>query len=132
MSGSDEIDPEGQIFLRDEPNMPPSRGYALGWTDIHGNLWLFGGSGASKTKEYFRYEFCLGGYRNDLWMYDGENWTWMSGSTSADQPGSYGDKGVASASNVPGARCGAIGWRDNEGNLWMFGGTYVDQSSGGI
>jgi hypothetical protein len=46
---------------------------------------------------------------------------WMSGSASPNELGSYGDKGVASPSNVPGCRCAATGWRDNDGNLWMFG-----------
>jgi hypothetical protein len=59
---------------------------------------------------------------NDLWIYDGRNWTWMSGSSSVNQYGSYGEKGVPSPSNVPGGRFGGISWRDNDGNLWMFGG----------
>jgi hypothetical protein len=54
----------------------------------------------------------------DLWMYDGGIWTWMWGSSSD----SYGEKGVPSPSNAPPARYYAVGWRDNDGNLWMFGG----------
>jgi hypothetical protein len=61
-------------------------------------------------------------------MYDGGNWTWMSGSSDFNEPGSYGEKGVPSPSNVPGARGGAVGWRDNDGNLWMFGGYGIDES----
>jgi hypothetical protein len=65
-------------------------------------------------------------------MYNGENWTWMSGSSSTNQSGSYGDKGVASPSNVPGARFGAIGWIDYNGNFWMFSGKGFDENSQGI
>jgi hypothetical protein len=46
----------------------------------------------------------------------------MSGNSSSDQPGSYGSKGVASPSNIPGARYGGTSWRDNDGKLWIFGG----------
>jgi hypothetical protein len=64
-------------------------------------------------------------------MYDGRKWTWMSGSSSANQVGSYGDKGVVTPTNIPGARSGAIGWTDKDGNLWMFGGYGYDASSSG-
>jgi hypothetical protein len=69
----------------------------------------------------FRYEFCLG-EMNDLWIYDGGNWALMSGSSSSNPVGSYGEKGVASPSNIPGGRYAAAGWRDNDGNFWIFGG----------
>jgi hypothetical protein len=63
-----------------------------------------------------------GGYLNDLWMYDGVNWTWMSGNSTVNQYGSDGVKGVPDPSNYPGSRSFGISWRDNDGNLWMFGG----------
>ncbi len=31
-------------------------------------------------------------------------WTWISGSSSVNQPGVYGTQGTATPSNVPGAR----------------------------
>jgi hypothetical protein len=80
----------------------------------------------------FKYEFCLGGQMNDLWIYDGVYWTWMSGSSSTKQPGSYGEKGVASSFNVPGARNSATGWKDKEGNLWIIGGNGYDEISSGL
>lgn len=49
-------------------------------------------------------------------------WTWVAGSTLGGGGGIYGTLGVASASNVPGARMGAASWTDASGNLWMFGG----------
>jgi hypothetical protein len=66
---------------------------------------------------------------NDLWKYNGRNWTWISGSSSGNEHGSYGDKGVPSPSNVPGGRESSTGWRDNDGNLWMFGGVGYDERS---
>jgi hypothetical protein len=63
-----------------------------------------------------------GSYMNDLWIYKEGTWTWMSGNSSVNARGSYGDIGVASSSNVVGAREGTTCWTDNDGNLWMFGG----------
>ena len=50
------------------------------------------------------------------------NWTWMKGTSITNQPGTYGTQGVADSANTPGARAGAVSWRDNSGNLWLFGG----------
>jgi hypothetical protein len=49
-------------------------------------------------------------------------WTWVGGSSAANQPGWYGTLGTASASNSPGARNYAASWKDATGNLWLFGG----------
>jgi N-acetylneuraminic acid mutarotase len=49
-------------------------------------------------------------------------WTWESGGSTDNASGAYGILGVASASNVPGARYGASSWTDSAGNLWLFGG----------
>ncbi|MFX1452132.1 MAG: Kelch repeat-containing protein, partial [Promethearchaeota archaeon] len=58
-------------------------------------------------------------------------WTWVSGSDSGNQLGTYGTKGVGDASNVPGARRSSISWTDSEDNLWLFGGEgYNDVSYG--
>jgi hypothetical protein len=62
-----------------------------------------------------------------MWLFDGEYWVWMSGSSSPNQKASYGEKGVTSPSNNPGARYGATGWTDNDGKIWMFGGAVSDQ-----
>ena len=63
---------------------------------------------------------------NDLWKFDGSQWMWVSGSSNASQDGVYGTKGVASSSNVPGARFGAVSWTDSSGNLLLFGGDGYD------
>lgn len=49
-------------------------------------------------------------------------WAWMNGSQTTDQPGSYGAQGAFSAGNSPGARIWACSWTDTSGNLWLFGG----------
>jgi hypothetical protein len=51
--------------------------------------------------------------------------TWISGSTTRDAQGIYGEKGKAAATNVPGARKFSVSWIDSEGNFWLFGGAGV-------
>ncbi|MDH4120497.1 MAG: Ig-like domain-containing protein [Deltaproteobacteria bacterium] len=96
-------------------NVPGARSGSVSWTDAAGNLWLFGGNGNSS----------MGGFPgklNDLWKWDGTNWTWISGSTMPGAAGVYGIKGTAAAANVPGARDSAVTWQDAAGNVWLFGG----------
>jgi hypothetical protein len=59
---------------------------------------------------------------NDLWKYNGGQWTWVSGSNSGNSAGSYGTQGSVSATNEPPARQASVAWLDNAGNFWMFGG----------
>jgi N-acetylneuraminic acid mutarotase len=53
-------------------------------------------------------------------------WVWSGGSNTPVTAGVYGTQGVASASNVPGARGGAASWLDANGVLWLFGGDGYD------
>lgn len=102
-------------------NMPGSRQFAVSWRDSSGHFWLFGGSGFDSTGTGAQ------GGLNDLWKFDGANWTWVSGSDLINQPGVYGTMGVASPSNVPGARYGSISWIDKSNNLWLFGGALLNE-----
>jgi len=97
-------------------NIPGARYGSVSWTDSSNNLWMFGGYGYNSGGAY--------AYLNDLWKWDGTNWTWVSGSNTVNAPGVYGTQGVAAATNTPGARNFSIGWADTAGNLWLFGGTY--------
>ncbi|MGA9426325.1 MAG: kelch repeat-containing protein, partial [Terracidiphilus sp.] len=56
-------------------------------------------------------------------------WTWMSGSSTANQPGVYGTLGIPAPANVPGNRSGASSWTDASGNLWFFGGGIYDPNA---
>ena len=99
-------------------NIPGARTDGITWVDVNGNFWLFGGFGYDATG--------TSGYLNDLWKFDGSNWTWVSGSNVVTKNGIYGSKGVAAASNVPGSRSNAVTWVDGSGNLWLFGGVGND------
>ena len=95
-------------------NVPGARNHCSAWSDSSGNLWLFGGEDSDKS--------------NDLWKFDGSQWTWVSGSNTAGATGVYGTKGIAAGTNVPGARCGSVGWIDSAGHSWLFGGIGYDST----
>lgn len=103
-------------------NIPGARDGGVTWTDANDNLWLFGGFAG------YVHNATAGDFLNDLWEYSPANgeWTWMSGSNAIGAVGNYGTKGVAAATNVPGARSNEISWRDASGNLWLFGGGGTD------
>jgi hypothetical protein len=96
-------------------NVPGARWEAVNWFDPAGNFWLLGGNGFDSAGTY--------GSLNDLWKFSAGEWTWVSGSSSANAAGNYGILGTSAPTNVPGARALANGWTDGDGNLWLFGGS---------
>ncbi|MEI6949743.1 kelch repeat-containing protein [Paraflavisolibacter sp. H34] len=104
----------GTKGVEDAANTPGVRAQAAFWTDGSGNLWLFGGQGYDGRF----------GFLSDLWKLNPAThaWTFLGGGRSMNVAGKYGAKGVASATNMPGARVDAVSWRDGSGNLWLFGG----------
>ena len=99
-------------------NVPGGRFGAVSWIDASGNLWLFGGNGQDAPT----------GFLNDLWQFNPstKEWTWVSGSNTGSMPGGnavYGTEGVAAPGNVPGSREASANWIDTSGNLWLFGGS---------
>ena len=92
-------------------NTPGNRYAANGWIDKSGNLWLYGGVGST-------------GDLNDLWSFSPSTsqWTWMNGSSTVGQNGTYGAVGTPAPGNTPNSRSGAVSWTDNSGNFWLMGG----------
>ena len=124
VSGSSSMNQLGVYGTQGVPaatNVPGGRNGAISWTDTGGSLWLFGGNGFDGGND-------SGGLLNDLWEFQPttKKWTWVSGSSSANQPGVYGTQGVPAATNIPGGREYAVSWIDGSGNLWLFGGGYND------
>lgn len=103
-------------------NSPGSREYSVTWTDAAGNFWMFGGNGYDATGNF--------GYLSDLWKYNPvtSQWTWMKGSSAANQVGLYGAQALYNAANVPGARKSAVSFIDANGDLWLFGGYGYDNA----
>jgi len=108
----------GSLGVPAVTNFPGGRYLAATWTDASGNLWLFGGDGVDSAGQ--------GGPLNDLWKYSEGEWAWMGGSNLQGQAATYGMLGVPAATNVPGARFGAVTWTDPSGNFWLFGGFRYD------
>jgi N-acetylneuraminic acid mutarotase len=122
MGGSNSADQPavyGVLGVPAPANQPGARASATAWTDMHGNLWLFGGCPPSGGS---------GGCLNDLWEYVPSSgmWTWMGGANTKDQSGFYGTLGLPATGNVPGARANPASWTDLSGNLWLFGGSGWD------
>src|SRR5439155_8689501 len=61
---------------------PGARTNAVSWTDASGNFWLFGGFGKDGAGTL--------GFLNDLCEYTGGTWTFITGSSLANQVGIYG------------------------------------------
>jgi hypothetical protein len=125
-------------------NVPGARWLPAYWSDIHGNLWLFGGNGFDVTGN---------GTLGDLWEYTTDpaavtdpgnpaqvvtgQWVWVRGSSSVTQPGVYGlpfDPRVwPHVTNNPGTRWAPSFWTTKDATLgwqfWMFGGEGVGASA---
>ena len=120
----------GTLGVAAPDNVPGARTGAATWVDTAGNLWLFGGytlgdQVVTTDPTGNSYTYPDAGTLNDLWKFNPttRQWTWMGGSNMPAAAADYGEKGVAAASNVPGARSEAIGWVDNVGTFWLYGGT---------
>ena len=115
----------GTTGIPSPSNKPGARYVSSAWTNANGELWLFGGYGFDQH---------LSGYLNDLWKYNPatNNWTWVKGDSTVDQPGVYGTQGMAASTNKSGARTGSVSWTDVSGNLWLFGGYGLDGNTSGV
>jgi N-acetylneuraminic acid mutarotase len=101
-------------------NLPGGRTGAATYTDVAGNLWMFGGLAVDVTSYFSN--------MNDLWKYsvNTNQWTWISGDSLADGKAMYGTPGISSPTNLPGSRAGASMLGDASGNLWLYGGVGLD------
>nr|MBP9923182.1 T9SS type A sorting domain-containing protein [Bacteroidia bacterium] len=105
-------------------NYPPASSFGVNsWVDLNGNFWMFGGS----NQPYKVY--------SDLWKYEiaTNEWTWMNGPGVPNTQGVYGVQGISSPSNYPAARTEtAASWTDNNGDLWLFGGSVYGTANSSI
>jgi len=114
MNGSPIPESEGQFPIlcdaNDTSEVPSQMEDRACWTDTCGNFWLYGGA--------LNYAF------TNLWCYivADNSWIMVEGSGAFPQLPIFGTMGVSSPTNRPGGKVGANAWRDNSGNLWLFGG----------
>lgn len=117
----------GTIGVPTPANKPGCKYTALSWTDLNGNLWLYGGQGKDTG-------YVSSGTLSDLWKFDiiTQQWTWVNGSQLTYQGTPvYGTLNIASASNNPGHRSLSYTWVDNAGDLCLFGGYGYDSFGSG-
>jgi len=130
----------GTQGLAASTNVPGARWIPAAWSDIHGNLWLFGGQGFDATGN---------GSLGDLWEFtldtttDPGNpstialnqWTWIKGPDAVSQPGIYGvppsPEVWPHVTNNPGTRWGSAYWtttpaQTGDQQFWMLGGEGFD------
>jgi len=98
----------GAKGVPDAANVPGSRLAGAAWIDGQGRFWLFGGFGLAIA--------FASGRLNDLWCWENGVWTWVSGSNTTEDPGSYGIPGE------PPARDGLLHGLDASGRPTFFGG----------
>lgn len=128
MGGGDSVG-EGGIYgvlgVGTPSDIPGQRWNGNGWTDSIGDLWLFAGWGSATTGLTDL---------NDLWNFNvtTDQWTWMGGDSSfgADlwYSGVYGSPDKPGIGGIPGSRSGAMSWKDQTGNFWLFGGGGYDSN----
>ena len=93
----------GTLGIPAAGNIPGSRLLSFNWTDVSGNLWLFGGQGFDANSNW--------NTLNDLWVFSPtkNEWTWMGGlNTLGIVPsggGVYGTLGAPAPANQPGRPC---------------------------
>ncbi|MBL7767029.1 MAG: gliding motility-associated C-terminal domain-containing protein [Chitinophagaceae bacterium] len=85
-----------------------------GWVDAFGDLWMSGGNRTPSSSDYL----------GDVWRYEiaTNQWTWMKGPNTVNDPGNYGILGVESPLNLPPSRWSYTKWKGNDGNFYTFAG----------
>jgi len=116
----------GTMGIFSPGNIPGEREASESWTDGNGNFWLLGGVGEVNVQLQL-------GALDDLWEFKPSinEWAWINGSSSLpydpngnpEVPARYGTLGTPASGNTPGGRSSAATWTDGSGNLWLFGGS---------
>jgi hypothetical protein len=120
MKGASNVNAISEYGIQGIPaliNDPGARDRSVSWTDIAGNLWLFGGWSFNPTNN-------SSDILNDLWKYNISTgqWTWMKGDKTLGVAGVYGTQGIGAPRNKPGARVGSNAWAFGSGKVFLFGG----------
>jgi len=106
----------GPLNVSTSTATPGMRMGAAAWTDNNGDLWLFGGNCLYQSPN-----IVLG---NDLWKYTitSNQWTWIHGPNTSNNPGNYGTRFLPHLLNVPPPRHSPSTFKDALGNFWLNAG----------
>ena len=109
----------GALGITSPLNVPGSRSsHSMALDAKMKKVYVFGGYGFAKLAGSM-------GALNDLWEYDivTARWVWVSGASAVNQPGTYGQQGVAALGNIPRARDSSdMVFDGRSGALYVFGG----------
>ena len=108
-------------------NKPSARYRTRAWFDESNNFWMYGGAVEPSTQSNDTFSY------NDLWRYNTTTnvWTFVSGNKNSYyckncSNGVYpATAGTGGLQYFPRARSDYAYWKDNTGNIWIFGG-YVE------
>lgn len=105
-------------------NHPGKRMQATVWSPGNKVQYLFGGIAFDEDGKTM--------FMSDLWRYDSTSqcWTWLAGSDTKNQPGSYEERMKPSPSAFPSARLSGVAWSSGERYLYLFGGVGFDSEMG--
>lgn len=114
----------GVMGKPDPENFPGSRSFSSVWQLPDGTIYLFGGIGFDQNDRDYA------GDLNQLWKFDGIQWTLLKGSIVRDRNQSLQTRvskvGSPDPSNTPGRRSGAGSWVGLDGGLYLFGGLQMN------
>jgi N-acetylneuraminic acid mutarotase len=120
----------GTAGVQSSSNLPGGRNFAVSGVDSNNATWVFGGYGKDASSS-------TPGYLNDLWSYSYNSadsqweWTWVGGSSTKNDAGFFGTKGVPDNMNQPSGRAYSVSWTDTtNGIIWIFGGNGYDSNGG--
>jgi hypothetical protein len=116
MGGDNSVGIYGTKCVLTSYNLPRRRfENRTSWTDQAGDFWFFGGASGSGPLWPW----------NDLWKYCVTigQWVWISGDSIQNPTGHWGTIGITDPANKPNGRGGAVGWSDDNGHFYIFGGS---------
>jgi hypothetical protein len=121
VNGSDGVESPsifGEPRIPDPNAFPGARRFPACWKDNNGHFWIYGGLG-------------VGSHLGDTWRFDGVNWAFWGGSTSANAAPVYGTPKTFSFDYHPGGR--QMSTVTTSGSAaYLVGGFLIGASSGDI
>lgn len=112
----------GEKGIPKASNYPSSREQPISWVAPNGHFYLFGGLGVDANSSRGP------GTLNDLWKWDGQNWTWVDGTKEISNEARPGAVNVVNPNFYPGYRNKSSYCVGSDGTFWLYGGWGYNRS----
>ena len=108
----------GSMGVASSSNYPGGRFGAAYGQAPNGDLYMYGGYGVDEAKNV--------GLLGNLWKFDGQNWTWLSGDKLMNQQSvrTSSPRVTPVSTTRPGGRFQSSLWVDESYNVYVFGGSF--------